>query len=67
MCTNREVSLLSVHKILRILRGYMMFREEPEVGVAAFLVWQAPGLLVGGCWMLLGQALQEQTPIHRTS
>lgn len=53
--------------LLLVLRGDAMFRGEPDEGVAAFLVWQAPGLLVGGCWMLLGYALREQTPIHRTS
>jgi hypothetical protein len=53
--------------LLLVLRGDTMFRGEPDEGVAAFLVWQAPGLLVGGCWVLLGHTLRKQTPSHRTS
>ncbi len=53
--------------LLLVLRGDTMFRGEPDEGVAAFLVWQAPGLLVGGCWVLLGHALRKQTPSHSTS
>lgn len=53
--------------LLLVLRGDMIFRGEPDVGIGAFLVWDAPGLLVGVCWVLLGHALREQTPIRATS
>ena len=51
--------------LLLILRGNMMLRGEPDVGIAAFLVWDAPGLLVGVCWMLLGHALRETDAYSR--
>ena len=61
------VNLVVPLVLLLVFRGDIMFRGEPDAGIAAFLVWDAPGLLVGVCWMLLGHGLREQTTIRATS
>ena len=46
---------------LLVFREDLMLRGEPDTGILALLVWDAPDVLIGVGWALLGYALWSGT------